>query len=122
MRGHLYGLILRGVCVLLLTSPYFSSVAWAAEETEESEAITLPEVTVKGKPMGGYGRESRTEVTADVAALPAPSTILDAQHVRYAPRVSRLEAVRRESTEGGWPNAVRAWAGGVVAGHGPVCG
>ena len=85
MRGHLSCVLLRAVCALLLISPHATIVAWAAEETEEPEAITLPEVTVKDRPIETYRRESRTAVTADVAALPAPSTILDAQYIRQTP-------------------------------------
>jgi outer membrane receptor protein involved in Fe transport len=48
-------------------------------------AITLPEVIVSGERAHAYRTESRTEVTSDAAALPAPTTILDSKDIQRTP-------------------------------------
>jgi outer membrane receptor protein involved in Fe transport len=51
-------------------------------------AITLPEVLVSGERAHAYRTESRTDVTSDAAALPAATTILDANDIRRTPIVN----------------------------------
>jgi len=56
---------------------------------EESDvAITLPEVIVSAEKAHAYRTESRTAVTSDAAALPAATTILDANDIRRTPIVN----------------------------------
>jgi outer membrane receptor protein involved in Fe transport len=52
---------------------------------QPDDTITLPEVIVSEERAQGYRAESRTEVTANAAALPAPTTILDSKYIQQSP-------------------------------------
>ena len=67
----------------LTTQP--TLMAYAQQATETEEATTLPEVIVTDKPSDALTRESRTDVTANTASLPAPTTILDSNYIQRIP-------------------------------------
>jgi outer membrane receptor protein involved in Fe transport len=50
--------------------------------------ITLPEVIVTAERAEAFRSESRTDVTSDAAAVPAPTTILDSNDIRRTPIVN----------------------------------
>lgn len=74
--------MVMGAWVLWLTSTQAVVVALAADEQADSVTVETPEVVVYGKPV------SRTELTADPAALPASTTILDASAIQRTPIVN----------------------------------
>ena len=74
--------IVMGAWALWLASPHEVVVALAADEQADSATVETPEVVVYGKPV------SRTDVTADPAALPASTTILDAKAIQRTPIVN----------------------------------
>ena len=68
--------------VLAFSSLLGITATFAADEKEEASPVEVPEVVVYGKPL------SRTDVTADPAALPASTTILDARTLQRTPIVN----------------------------------
>ncbi len=70
--------------------PLSRAVAQPATATEgvttgTEEAATSPEVVVTDDAPAAATKESRTDVTANAAALPAPTTILDSNYILRTP-------------------------------------
>lgn len=82
--------------LLMVRMNLFAIEPTSAQPTESEEAVTLPEVVVKDDAPAVYTRPSRTDVTANTAALPAPSTILDAQYIRQAPHTGTYGDLLRQ--------------------------
>ncbi|MBS0181486.1 MAG: TonB-dependent receptor [Nitrospira sp.] len=67
------------------------TIAMAQDESTEKSRdqpdveITVPEVIVSGERSQAYWPQSRTEVTANPATLPAPTTILDSKYIQQSP-------------------------------------
>lgn len=70
---------------MLLTMSLQMDPVRAQPTRETEEATTLPEVVVEEEAPAAYTRESRTDVTANASALPAPTTVLDSQYVMQSP-------------------------------------
>ncbi len=81
MRRHILCWMVVGL--MMTTWPLEHVIAQPATGTEE--AATLPEVIVSDEPLTAATRESRIDVTADAAALPAPTTILDSNYIQRTP-------------------------------------
>lgn len=75
----------RLIMALLMMSLAQSSLATAQPPAETQEATTLPEVIITEEPSAAYTREPRTSITANAAALPAPSSIVDEQYIKQTP-------------------------------------
>jgi outer membrane receptor protein involved in Fe transport len=88
------------VAVLCLVVGMAAPAAWAKEtETGKNEpssdvAVTLPEVVVSAKRSHAYEGESRTEVSSDATALPAPTTVMDAAAIQRTPTLSYVDLFR----------------------------
>ena len=85
--------LLVGGVLLFDFAMHAPSHAMADEPTEQSNdqpdvGITLPEVIVTAERAEAFRSESRTAVTSDAAAVPAPTTILDSNDIRRTPIVN----------------------------------
>jgi len=69
-------------------------VSWGISRADEKTPPleTLPEVVITGEREKGY--KSKTEVTADISAAPAPVTILDSSYVERTPVMSYGDVFR----------------------------
>ena len=85
MKHRMSRVMLTGVWVLVLAAPPAVTGALAVDEQDESGVVAVPEVVVHGARPEESPSFSRTDVTADPAALPAASTTLDAQYIRQIP-------------------------------------
>ncbi|MEO6201764.1 MAG: TonB-dependent receptor [Nitrospirales bacterium] len=77
--------LLIAVWVIVLTTP---QTTFAGDEKNEPAVATLPEVVVKGERPHDSISVSRADVSADPAALPASTTIVDSTYIQRTPIVN----------------------------------